>query len=98
MTDPKHIHLIGICRTVMASLAGMLKQRGHRVTGSDAAAYPPMSDFLRDLGLPVAPPFDPQNLDPRPELAVVGNAISRGNVELEHLLDHRIPFCSLPQL
>src|SRR5579864_1705814 len=98
MTQPKHIHLIGICGTAMASLAGMLKQRGHRVTGSDAAAYPPMSDFLRDLGIPVAQPFDPKNLEPKPDLVVVGNAISRGNVELEHILDQRIPFCSLPQL
>jgi UDP-N-acetylmuramate: L-alanyl-gamma-D-glutamyl-meso-diaminopimelate ligase len=98
MSDPKHIHLIGICGTAMASLAGMLKQRGHRVTGSDAAAYPPMSDFLRDLGIPVAQPFEPKNLEPKPDLVVVGNAISRGNVELEHILDQRIPFCSLPQL
>jgi UDP-N-acetylmuramate: L-alanyl-gamma-D-glutamyl-meso-diaminopimelate ligase len=98
MTQSKHIHLIGICGTAMASLAGMLKQRGHRVTGSDAAAYPPMSDFLRDLGIPVAQPFDPKNLEPKPDLVVVGNAISRGNVELEHILDQRIPFCSLPQL
>jgi len=98
MTQPKHIHLIGICGTAMASLAGMLKQRGHRVTGSDAAAYPPMSDFLHDLGIPVAQPFDPKNLEPKPDLVVVGNAISRGNVELEHILDQRIPFCSLPQL
>ena len=98
MTDPKHIHLIGICGTAMASLAGMLKERGHRVTGSDAAAYPPMSDFLRHLGIPVAQPFDPKNLEPKPDLVVVGNAISRGNVELEHILDQRIPFCSLPQL
>jgi len=82
----------------MASLAGMLKQRGHRVTGSDAAAYPPMSDFLRDLGIPVAQPFHTNNLEPKPDLVVVGNAISRGNVELEHVLDERIPFCSLPQL
>src|SRR4029077_2871397 len=98
MTQPKHIHLIGICGTAMASLAGMLKQRGHRVTGSDAAGYPPMSDFLRDLGIPVAQPFDPRNLQPRPDLVVVGNAMSRGNVELEHILDERIPFCSMPQL
>jgi len=98
MSDAKHIHLIGICGTAMASLAGMLNERGFRVTGSDAAAYPPMSDFLRDLGIPVAQPFDAKNLDPRPDLVVVGNAISRGNVELEHILDHRIPFCSLPQL
>src|SRR5215475_6884019 len=96
--QPKHIHLIGICGTAMASLAGMLKQRGHRLTGSDAAAYPPMSDFLRDLGIPVSQPFDPRNLDPVPDLVVVGNAISRGNVELEHVLDQRIPFCSMPQL
>jgi len=82
----------------MASLAGMLKQRGFRVTGSDAAAYPPMSDFLASLGIPVAQPFSEQNLHPRPDLVVVGNAISRGNVELEHILDQRIPFCSLPQI
>jgi UDP-N-acetylmuramate: L-alanyl-gamma-D-glutamyl-meso-diaminopimelate ligase len=94
----KHIHLIGICGTAMASLAGMLSERGFRVTGSDAAAYPPMSDFLGALGIPVAQPFDPKNLTPRPDLVVVGNAISRGNVELEHVLDERIPFCSLPQI
>jgi UDP-N-acetylmuramate: L-alanyl-gamma-D-glutamyl-meso-diaminopimelate ligase len=94
----KHIHLIGICGTAMASLAGMLKERGFQVTGSDAAAYPPMSDFLRALEIPVAQPFDASNLEPRPDLVVIGNAMSRGNVELEHLLDRRIPFCSLPQL
>lgn len=98
MDENKHIHLIGICGTAMASLAGMLKQRGFHVTGSDAAAYPPMSDFLRDLNIPVAQPFDPKNLNPRPDLVVVGNAMSRGNVELEHVLDQRIPFCSMPQL
>jgi UDP-N-acetylmuramate: L-alanyl-gamma-D-glutamyl-meso-diaminopimelate ligase len=94
----KHIHLIGICGTAMAALAGMLKQRGFGVTGSDAAAYPPMSDFLAELGIPVAQPFDPKNLDPAPDLVIVGNAISRGNVELEHILDRRIRFCSLPQI
>jgi len=82
----------------MASLAGMLKERGFHVTGSDAAAYPPMSDFLHGLGIPVAQPFDAKNLEPKPDLIVVGNAISRGNVELEHILDQRLPFCSLPQL
>ncbi|MBZ5703822.1 MAG: UDP-N-acetylmuramate:L-alanyl-gamma-D-glutamyl-meso-diaminopimelate ligase [Acidobacteriia bacterium] len=98
MSDKKHIHLIGICGTAMASLAGMLQQRGFRVTGSDAAAYPPMSEFLLSLGIPVAQPFDAKNLNPRPDLVVVGNAISRGNVELECVLDQRIPFCSLPQI
>jgi len=97
MIQGKHIHLIGICGTAMASLAGMLKARGFRVTGSDAAAYPPMSDFLSSLDIPVSP-WDPHNLKPRPDLVVVGNAISRGNVELEHVLDTRIPFQSLPQV
>jgi len=82
----------------MASLAGMLQERGFRVTGSDAAAYPPMSTFLESLGIPVAQPFAEANLNPRPDLVVVGNALSRGNVELECLLDERIPFFSLPQL
>jgi UDP-N-acetylmuramate: L-alanyl-gamma-D-glutamyl-meso-diaminopimelate ligase len=94
----KHIHLIGICGTAMASLAGMLKERGFGVTGSDAAAYPPMSDFLASLDIPVAQPFAEKNLEPRPDLVIVGNAISRGNVELEYVLDKRIPFQSLPQI
>ncbi|HLB87234.1 MAG TPA: Mur ligase family protein, partial [Terriglobales bacterium] len=98
MTRKQHIHLVGICGTAMASLAGMLKQRGFGVTGSDAAAYPPMSDFLASLRIPVSQPFALTNLEPRPDLVVVGNAISRGNVELEHILDERIPFCSLPQI
>jgi len=98
MDEKKHIHLIGICGTAMASLAGMLKQRGFRVSGSDAAAYPPMSDFLDELGIPVAQPFDARNLQSTPDLVVIGNAVSRGNVELEQVLDQRIPFCSLPQL
>src|SRR5215469_6070575 len=95
MQNHRHIHLIGICGTAMASLAGMLKQQGHCVTGSDAAAYPPMSDLLRELGIPVLELYAEANLEPRPDLVVVGNAISRGNVELEHVLDRRIPFCSL---
>src|SRR5436309_9011545 len=98
MSIKKHIHLIGVCGTAMASLAGMLSERGFRVTGSDSAAYPPMSDFLRSLGIFVAQPFAAQNLESRPDLVVVGNAISRGNVELEHVLDQRIALCSLPQL
>ncbi len=94
----KHIHLIGICGTAMASLAGMLQQRGFRVTGSDAAAYPPMSDFLASLNIAVSQPFSESNLQPRPDLVIVGNAISRGNVELEFVLDQRIPFQSMAQV
>src|SRR6266705_6027112 len=96
--NSKHIYLIGVCGTAMASLAGMLKQRGFHVTGSDAAAYPPMSTFLESLGIPLAQPFAEGNLKPRPDLVVVGNAISRGNAELEYVLDERIPFSSLPQI
>ena len=96
--NQKHIHLIGICGTAMASLAGMLKQRGHQVTGSDVAAYPPMSDFLSSLNIPVAQPFSEKNLEPRPDLVIVGNAISRGNVELEYVLDQRLVYQSMAQV
>ncbi len=95
---PKHIHLIGICGTAMASLAGLLQLLGHRVTGSDQAAYPPMSDLLHSLGIPLAEPFGERNLEPRPDLVVIGNALSRGNAELEYVLDQRIPFTSMAQL
>jgi UDP-N-acetylmuramate: L-alanyl-gamma-D-glutamyl-meso-diaminopimelate ligase len=94
----RHIHLIGICGTAMASLAGMLQQLGHRVTGSDAAAYPPMSDQLAHLGIPVHEPYAERNLAPRPDLVVVGNAISRGNPELEYVLNERISFTSMAAL
>ena len=82
----------------MASLAGMLQRQGHRVTGSDAAAYPPMSELLAELQIPVLEPYSEGNLEPRPDLVVVGNAISRGNVELEYVLDTRIPFCSMASI
>jgi UDP-N-acetylmuramate: L-alanyl-gamma-D-glutamyl-meso-diaminopimelate ligase len=94
----QHVHLIGICGTAMASLAGLLKQRGFKVTGSDAAAYPPMSEFLASISIPVAQPYSEANLKPRPDWVVVGNAISRGNVELEYVLDERIAFRSMPDL
>ena len=95
MQSGKHIHLIGICGTAMASLAGLLQLKGHRVTGSDQAAYPPMSDLLRSLDIPVLEPFAAANLEPRPDLVIIGNALSRGNVELEYVLDQRLPFTSL---
>ena len=97
MTDaqPKHIHLSGICGTAMASLAGLLREKGCRVTGSDVAAYPPMSDLLREMGVPVAQPYAEANLEPRPDSVVIGNALSRGNPEVERVLDERIPFTSM---
>ena len=98
MQARKHIHLIGICGTAMASLAGLLQLKGHRVTGSDQAAYPPMSNLLRDLGVPIAEPFAESNLEPAPDLIIVGNALSRGNVEVETMLDRRIPFTSMARI
>jgi UDP-N-acetylmuramate: L-alanyl-gamma-D-glutamyl-meso-diaminopimelate ligase len=82
-----HYHLIGIAGTAMGSLAGLLRAKGHRVTGSDKGVYPPMSTMLDGLGIEYARDFDPKNLEPAPDVVVVGNAISRGNVELEAVLD-----------
>ena len=94
----RRIHLSGICGTAMASLAGLLQLRGHRITGSDSAAYPPMSDLLRSLGIPVLEPYAESNLSPAPDLVVIGNALSRGNPEVERVLDQRIPFTSIAAL
>ncbi len=96
--SPRHIHLSGICGTAMASLAGLLQLLGHRITGSDKAAYPPMSHLLAGLGIPVREPYDEANLDPTPDLVVIGNALSRGNPEIERILDQRIPFTSMAAL
>jgi UDP-N-acetylmuramate: L-alanyl-gamma-D-glutamyl-meso-diaminopimelate ligase len=82
----------------MASLAGLLKQRGFKVTGSDTAAYPPMSDFLASIAIPILQPYSEANLKPRPDMVIVGNAISRGNPELEYVLDERIFFRSMPDI
>jgi UDP-N-acetylmuramate: L-alanyl-gamma-D-glutamyl-meso-diaminopimelate ligase len=97
-TTPRHIHLIGICGTAMASLAGLLQLEGHRITGSDKAAYPPMSDLLHSLGIPILEPYAESNLTPAPDLVVIGNALSRGNPEIERVLDERIPFTSMAAL
>jgi UDP-N-acetylmuramate: L-alanyl-gamma-D-glutamyl-meso-diaminopimelate ligase len=94
----KHIHLTGICGTAMASLAGLLQLEGHRISGSDKAAYPPMSDLLHSLGIPVLEPYSESNLDPTPDLVVIGNALSRGNPEVERVLDERMPFTSMAAL
>jgi UDP-N-acetylmuramate: L-alanyl-gamma-D-glutamyl-meso-diaminopimelate ligase len=93
-----HYHLIGICGTAMASLAGMLQARGHRVTGSDENVYPPMSTMLAGLGIGLMQGYDATHLDPAPECVVVGNAIPRGNPEVEHALTHRLLYRSLPEV
>ena len=93
----KTIHLIGICGTGMGALAGMLKEKGFMLTGSDANVYPPMSDYLASLGIPVMSPYDPANLDHRPDLVVVGNVVTRENPETPHLKELGLPYLSLPQ-
>src|SRR5580658_40446 len=94
----KHFHMIGIGGSAMAPLAGMLRERGYLVTGSDAGVYPPASNLLASLGISYAESFDTKNLTPDPDLIVVGNAISRGNVEVEEMLDRRLPHRSLPEI
>jgi UDP-N-acetylmuramate: L-alanyl-gamma-D-glutamyl-meso-diaminopimelate ligase len=93
-----HIHLLGIAGAAMAPVAGMLKERGFHVTGSDTGVYPPASTLLNSLGIPWKEGFRESNLQPAPDLAVIGNAISRGNPELEYILDEKIPYCSMPQI
>jgi UDP-N-acetylmuramate: L-alanyl-gamma-D-glutamyl-meso-diaminopimelate ligase len=93
-----HYHLIGICGTAMASLAGMLQARGHRVTGSDENVYPPMSTMLEGIGIRLMQGYDAAHLDPAPDCVVVGNAIPRGNPEVEAVLDRRLLYRSLPEV
>jgi UDP-N-acetylmuramate: L-alanyl-gamma-D-glutamyl-meso-diaminopimelate ligase len=91
-------HLLGIAGTAMGSLAGLLRAKGHTVTGSDEGVYPPMSTLLDDLGIAYAKSFDPVNLEPAPDVVVVGNAISRGNAELEAVLDRGLAYTSAAAL
>ena len=93
----QRIHLIGICGTAMGTLAAMLKGRGHDVRGSDQSVYPPMSDFLREQRITLLEGYKPEHITADLDLVVVGNAISRGNVELEEVLDRKIRYCSLPE-
>jgi UDP-N-acetylmuramate: L-alanyl-gamma-D-glutamyl-meso-diaminopimelate ligase len=92
------IHLSGACGTAMASLAGLLAARGHELSGSDQDVYPPMSTQLEALGLTLRTPYAEANVPPGADLVVIGNALSRGNPEVEAVLDRRQPFTSLPAL
>lgn len=91
------IHLIGICGTAMATLAALLKSRGHDVRGSDQNVYPPMSDFLLKQGITTLQGYSADHITAEIDLVVIGNAISRGNAELEEVLDRKIRYCSLPE-
>jgi UDP-N-acetylmuramate: L-alanyl-gamma-D-glutamyl-meso-diaminopimelate ligase len=94
----RHVHLLGIAGSAMSPVAGMLKDRGFDVSGSDVNVYPPASTLLNSLGIRWNEGYRPENLQPAPDLAVIGNAISRGNPEVEYILDERIPYCSMAQL
>jgi len=98
MSDAKHVHVIGIGGSAMAPLAGMLREHGYRVTGSDSGVYPPASTLLEKLGISFFHTFDAANLTPAPDLVVVGNIIARGNPELEEVLDRKIPYRSMPEI
>lgn len=92
-----HIHILGICGTFMGSLALLAKELGHRVTGSDANVYPPMSTQLEEQGIELLQGYHPEHLQPAPDVVVVGNALSRGNPAVEYMLDVGLPYVSGPQ-
>ncbi|XKE44067.1 UDP-N-acetylmuramate:L-alanyl-gamma-D-glutamyl-meso-diaminopimelate ligase [Halomonas organivorans] len=92
-----HLHILGICGTFMGSLALLARELGHHVSGSDAGVYPPMSTQLEEAGIRLSEGFRAENLEPRPDLVIVGNALSRGNPEVEALLDTGLPYVSGPQ-
>ena len=97
-SEIKSVHFVGVCGTAMASTAAAVKAKGYDVTGSDQNVYPPMSTFLAERQIEVMNGFSERNLAHKPDLVVIGNAISRGNPEAEYALDHKLRFCSLPDL
>lgn len=92
-----HIHLMGICGTAMASLAGLLKDRGYKITGSDQNPYPPMSTQLEGLGISIMKGYKKENLHPKPDFVIVGNVISANNEEAQELVKLGVPYTSLPK-
>ncbi len=92
-----HLHILGICGTFMGGVAALARELGHRVEGSDANVYPPMSTQLEALGIALKSGYSAAHLQPAPELVVVGNALSRGNAAVEHMLDARLAYISGPQ-
>ncbi len=98
LAEIKSVHFTGICGTAMASAAAAMKAKGFDITGSDQNVYPPMSTFLADQKIGVMNGYADRNLAHKPDLVVIGNAISRGNPEAEFVLDHKLRYCSLPEL
>ncbi len=98
MGGNKHFHFIGICGTAMGSAAAALRALGHTITGSDQKVYPPMSTMLEKCGIRLMEGYKPENLPAEADCIVVGNAISRGNAEVEAVLERRLPYTSLAEL
>ncbi len=98
LSDIRSVHFVGICGTAMASAAAAMRDRGFTVTGSDTNVYPPMSTFLAQRKVEVNSGYAEQNLAHKPDLVVIGNALSRGNPEVEAVLDRKLRYCSLPEL
>ncbi len=92
-----HIHILGVCGTFMGGVALLAKQAGHTVSGSDANVYPPMSTQLEQLGIELKSGYKTEHFNDEPDLVIVGNAMSRGNVMVEYMLDRNIPYISGPQ-
>jgi UDP-N-acetylmuramate: L-alanyl-gamma-D-glutamyl-meso-diaminopimelate ligase len=92
-----HLHILGICGTFMGSLALLARDLGHKVTGSDANVYPPMSTQLENAGIELMQGYDRSHLQPHPDLVIVGNAMKRGIDAIEYMLNEGLPYISGPQ-
>ena len=97
MSQPKHIHILGICGTFMGGIAAIAKQAGYRVTGCDANVYPPMSTQLEAQGIALTEGFGAEQLELKPDVFVIGNVVSRGNPLMEEILNRNLPYISGPQ-
>ena len=98
LTNLKHLHFLGICGTAMGAVAAALRDQGYTVTGSDEDIYPPMSTFLEEKGITLSRGYKPENLPADADLIVVGNAIRRGNPEVEEVLNRKLLYSSLPEV
>jgi len=95
---PKHFYFMGICGTAMGAVAAALKDLGHQVSGSDNGVYPPMSTFLEAKGVKILAPFNAANIPADADFIVIGNAMSRGNAEVEEVLNRKVAYLSLPEV
>ena len=98
LENKKKIHFVGICGTAMGNVAAMMQENGFHISGSDQGIYPPMSTFLESRGIELKSGYHADHLKPVPDLCVIGNAVSRGNPEVEAILNQKIAYASLPEV